>query len=458
MKVDEILKTIAKEIEKRGGRAILVGGSVRDHLLGIEAKDFDIEVYGLKNLDELENLLKVYGKVKLVGKSFGVLKFVYEQKEYDFAFPRIEKKVAKGHRGFDIRVDGSLAFREAARRRDFTINALGYDLKSQELLDPFGGRDDLKNQILKHIDENSFVEDPLRVYRGVQFCARFELKMEQKTKELCKNMTQRGELDELPKERVFEEIKKLLLKAKKPSIGFELLREFGVVERYFPELFALVGVAQDPIWHPEGDVWIHTMMVIDEMAKRRVGDERRDLILMLSALCHDLGKATTTEYIDGRYRSYRHEKEGVLPTISFIRRLSDESRLLDEITPIVANHLAPFTLHRDNASNKAVRRLSTKVNIPNLVKVAEADFYGRDTKEAREGEFEAGEWLLKRAKELEVLEEAPKPLLMGRDLIELGLKPSKRFKEILDHIYQMQLDGEIKSKTDAIKKVKEFNF
>ncbi len=455
MKTPKILQILSDIISQKGGKAIIVGGSVRDHFLGIKAKDFDIEVFGLSTLSELEEILKEWGRVELVGKSFGVLKFIYKDEVYDFAFPRVEKKVSQGHRGFEVEVDPKMEYKEAARRRDFTINSMGYDIKGGEFLDPFGGISDLEDKILRSVDSRSFVEDPLRVYRGVQFCARFDLIMANQTKELCKEMVARGDLEELAKERVFEEFKKLLLRAQKPSIGFELMRELGIL-RYFPELNALIGVEQDPIWHPEGDVWTHTMMVIDEMAKLRSGDDRLDLILMFGALCHDFGKATTTEFKDGRLRSHNHEKEGVEPTKSFLQRLTNKNSLIDEVTPLVANHLAPFTLHKDNSSPKAIRRLSTRVNINNLILVAKADFLGRGTIEAKEGNFEAGEWLKKRAKELEVEDSAPKPLLQGRDLIDLGLKPSKRFKEILDHSYEMQLDGKISTKQQAIKEIKDY--
>jgi tRNA nucleotidyltransferase (CCA-adding enzyme) len=331
---------------------------------------------------------------------------------------------------------------------------MGYDLESGEFLDPFDGRGDLDRRVLRHIDSKSFIEDPLRVYRGVQFCARFDLSMDDKTKELCKDMLNGGMLKELAKERVYEEIKKLLLRAKRVSVGFELLRELGILD-YFPELSALIGLKQDPIWHPEGDVWIHTMMVVDEAAKLRVGDDRDDLILMFGSLCHDFGKPSTTEFIDGRIRSRGHEKAGVLPTKSFLARLTNESSLIDEITPIVANHLAPSQLFKDNSSKAAIRRLSTRVNISKLIPVAKADFFGRDLKEARDGEFKAGDWLEIMAKELEVENSKPKMILQGRDLISLGLKPSPKFKRLLDLIYELQLDGKVTTKSEAIKKVKE---
>lgn len=449
MKIPKILQTISKTLASKGAKAIIVGGSVRDHFLGIAAKDFDIEVYGLENIEALEEILKNFGRVELVGKSFGVLKLFYQGEVYDFAFPRTEKKIAKGHKGFSIMIDGNYPYEQAARRRDFTINAMGYDIEEKRFLDPFGGREDMQAKVLRHIDEKTFVEDPLRIYRGVQFCARFGYRMAEETKALCTIMIEEGALEELAKERVYEEFKKLLLKADRPSKGFELMRELGVLQ-YFPELEALIGVEQDKQWHPEGDVWVHTMMVIDAMATLRTGDEKRDLMLMYAALCHDFGKPGTTEFIDGRIRSRGHEKAGIEPTVSFMARLTNEQDFIDQITPLVAHHLKPSQLFADNSSKAAVRRLSTKANIENLVIVAKADFLGRTTKDAQEGEFKAGEWLLEMAKSLDVTHAAPKPLLQGRDLIALGMRPSARFKEILDAVYAKQLDGEVGSLEEAI--------
>jgi len=266
MKLPKILQLISKALQAKGAKAIIVGGSVRDHFLKLPIKDYDIEVYGLESIQDLEELLVRYGSVNLVGKSFGVLKFSYEGEEYDFSFPRLESKTGAGHRGFSVEVDGALDFKTAARRRDFTVNALGYVVEKKAFLDPFGGLEDIKQKRLQHIDDETFIEDPLRVYRAVQFCARFEFELDSKTKALCQDMVDRGLLEELPKERVYSEWNKLLVKAAKPSVGFELMRELGLLKRYFPELHALVGVLQSPVWHPEGDVWVHTMMTVDEMA------------------------------------------------------------------------------------------------------------------------------------------------------------------------------------------------
>jgi tRNA nucleotidyltransferase (CCA-adding enzyme) len=456
MQVPKILKTISTHLQKQNAKAIIVGGSVRDHFLKLPSKDVDIEVYGLENMEMLEELLSSFGTVNLVGKSFGVLKFSYEGEEYDFSFPRREQKVGQGHKGFDVSVDGQLSYEEAAKRRDFTINALGYDIEEERSLDPFGGLEDIQAKKLRHIDDDTFVEDPLRVYRAVQFCARFGYSLAEETFALCKQMVEQGMLEELPKERVYEEWKKLLLKAPKPSLGFELMRELGILERYFPELYALIAIPQSPKWHPEGDVWVHTMMCVDEMIGLLEEDERYNLKMMFSILCHDLGKAVSTSVDEeGNIRSIGHEFTGLVLTKSFMSRLTQEHGFIETLLPLVEHHLKPSQFYAGNAKAPAIRRLATKVNIEELVIVSKADFLGRTTKEALTGVYEAGEWLLEKSKKLKVQNKPLDNLLQGRDLIALGMTPSARFKTILDEVYSLQIEGEITTTKEALEFVKE---
>jgi tRNA nucleotidyltransferase (CCA-adding enzyme) len=400
-------------------------------------------------LEELEDILSSYGSVNLVGKSFGVLKFVYEGEEYDFSFPRTEEKVAEGHRGFDIMCDGDLSFKEASLRRDFTVNAMGYDIEERVFLDPYGAKDDMKKGLLRHINDETFKEDPLRVYRAVQFCARFSYTLADETFALSKEMVEQGMLEELPKERVYTEFKKLLLKSQKPSIGFKLMRKLGIL-RYYPELEAIVGVPQSPRWHPEGDVWVHTLMSVDKMVTLQTGDDKRDLKMMFAILCHDLGKATHTQITPDKISAIGHELAGLEPTKSFLYRLTDEHDFIKSILPLVEHHLAPSIYHRGKAKNSTIRRLSTKVNIEELVTVARADFLGRTTEESLLGVYKAGDWLLKKAKELDVYNEPPKPLLQGRDLIALGIEPSKKYKILLDSVYKEQIEGKLVKRDEAI--------
>jgi len=450
MYLPKIIETISKRLHKHKAKAIVVGGSVRDHFLKLPIKDYDIEVYGLDDIEQLEKILVEFGSVNLVGKSFGVLKFVHEKEEYDFSFPRLESKVGKGHRGFDVETDGSMTFRQAALRRDFTVNAMGYDVEEKAFLDPFNAQEDIDAHLLRHIDDNSFVEDPLRVYRAVQFCARFGYELAPETKKLCRNMVKEGLLEELPKERIYKEFVKLLLKSPKPSLGFEEMRELGMLSS-FPELEAVIDVPQDPKWHPEGDVWVHTMMSVDAMAGLLGEDKKQNLKYMFTILCHDFGKANTTAMDeDGRIRAIGHEHEGIELTKSFMYRLTSEHDFIESILPLVEHHLKPSQFYTAKSKNKAIRKLAIKVNIEELVIVAKADFLGRTTKESLEGNYKAGEWLLEKAKSLKVQNRPLDNLLQGRDLIDLGLKPSPEFKMILDEVYELQMEGTICNKEEAL--------
>ena len=463
MYLPQILHTLSRAFQMQNARAIVVGGSVRDHFLNIPCKDYDIEVYGLESMEVLEAILAQYGSVNLVGKSFGVLKFIYEGGEYDFSFPRMEAKTGQGHRGFDVEVDGTLDYSVAAKRRDFTINALGYDIEAGKFIDPFNGLQDIKEKRVRHIEDNSFMEDPLRVYRAVQFCARFGFDLDLETQTLCQQMIENGMLAELPKERIYMEWQKLLLKSSKPSVGFELMRELGIVARYFPELNALIDVAQSPKWHPEGDVWVHTMMCLDAMAHicrsdcPHLDNKKLNLKYMFAILCHDLGKAThTTIDEEGCIRAIGHEKAGIIPTKSLMLRLTEEYDFIESLLPLVEHHLKPSQFYAGKAKASAIRRLATKVNIEELVVVAKADFLGRRTEESLAGAYHAGEWLLEKAKDLNVGNKPLDYLLQGRDLIALGLEPSPKFREIIDAIYTQQLNGKLNTKEEALTYVKRY--
>jgi tRNA nucleotidyltransferase (CCA-adding enzyme) len=452
IKLPNILTKILKLLQEKGAKPILVGGCVRDHFLNLQIKDYDIEVFHIENFETLTKYLEQFGKVKLVGKSYGVLKLSFDKQEYDFALPRVEKKIAKGHKGFEVISNSNLSFKDAAIRRDFTINALGYDFINEEILDPFDGLNDLENKILRHIDDNSFIEDPLRVYRAIQFASRFDFILDEKSFDLCKKMVLNGNLEELPNERIFEELKKLFLKSSKPSIGFELLKGLGIL-KYFPELKALIGCEQEPEYHPEGDVWIHTLMCLDEMVKLKTGDEYKDLVLFFAILCHDFGKPLCIKVIDDKITSHKHESLGIEPTISFLEKLTNDKKLIADVLPLVKNHLTPFQLYLHNSSDKAVKRLALKVDIEMLCLVCLADCLGR-TIEDKCKCHEAISWLKNRASQLEVTNSGPKAIVMGKDLIALGFAPGVLFKEILDYAFDLQLDEDL-SKELIIEKIKE---
>ncbi len=425
-------EVISREVASAGGRALLVGGSVRDALLGETAKDLDFEVYGLEP-ETLKSQLGEHFKLDLVGQSFGVLKIAHL--DIDVSIPRRESKRGLGHKGFEIQSEPTLTVTEAAERRDFTINAMAFDPLSGELLDPYGGRRDLEDKILRHVSEK-FAEDPLRVLRGMQFVARLGLDAAPETVALCRQIGREG----LARERIFEEWRKLILTGREISKGLNFLRTTGWV-KYHPELEVLIDCPQDPEWHPEGDVWTHTCHVMDAFAGERLGDPWEDLVVGFGALCHDLGKpATTTHDDDGRIRSKGHEEQGEEPTRSFLERMTRQTQLADEVVPLVREHLKPTVLFKAGASAAAVRRLARRVGrIDRLVRVARADHAGRPPLPF-DG-FPAGDWLLEQANALHVADSKPVQIVMGRHLIALGQTPGRHFKDLLEACLDAQLDG-----------------
>jgi tRNA nucleotidyltransferase (CCA-adding enzyme) len=438
------LRILLDQIKKSNGLGIMVGGCVRDHLLGIKAKDIDIEVYGVDRTI-LETILTKKFSVVPVGKTFGIFKVIVTinslKQSFDVALPRLENKLGRGHKGFIINTDPFMAFFDASSRRDFTINAMGIDPDKNELLDPHEGEKDLKNRVLRHVSE-AFKEDPLRVLRAAQFCARFDLRLHDSTKKLCKSL--RDELFTLSKERIYEEFKKLLL-SKKPSIGLEILRKTDALA-LFPQLAALIGCPQDPIWHPEGDVWTHTLMVTDEalniVFKLDLVEEEK-LIVVAAALCHDLGKPFTTSFKDGHIKSHGHEQAGEIPTREFLTNMGFPKKLHDDVVALVKEHLKPHQLYsrREEVSDGAIRRLTNRVNIEHLLMVSKADFLGRTTPEAL-NRFDPSEpWLKKKVQELLGPDLSCKPILLGRHLIALSQKPGVKFSKILREAFEAQMDG-----------------
>jgi len=433
----QLAHVIARAAKDAGGRALIVGGWVRDRLLGRESKDIDVEVFGI-DAAALKPMLETFGRVDTVGESFTVYKIA----GLDVSLPRRESKTGRGHKGFTVVGDPSLSIEEAARRRDFTINAISFDPLTEEYLDPFNGRADLAAKRLRVVDAATFGDDSLRVLRALQFAARFELGLDDDTKRICRSIA----LDDLPAERVWGEIEKLLLAAERPSIGWALALELGVVDALFPGLKALVGCEQEPEWHPEGDVWVHTLQVIDR-ARERIGDLERPqaVTVMLGALCHDLGKPATTAFIDGRIRSPFHEEAGVAPTHALLDTLNvnslDGYDVRGQVIGIVANHLKPGAFHKvPNVSDGAFRRLALKVDLELLARVAKSDCLGRVP-----GDFDctAMDWFLERARALGVEHGAPKPFVLGRHVLAHGVTPGPHVGIVLKQIYEMQLDGRI---------------
>jgi tRNA nucleotidyltransferase (CCA-adding enzyme) len=345
-----------------------------------------------------------------------------------------------GHRGFQVELDPNLPFEEASRRRDLTINSMGWDPLTNEIFDPHGGREDIRQKILRATDRATFSEDPLRGLRVAQFAARFHMDPEPLLLELCRSL----DLSELPGERLLEEFRKMLLKSPSPSRGLEILRQSELL-RFFPELQAMVGVPQDPEWHPEGTVWEHTLMVLDEAAKAKTGDDAQDLIVLFAALSHDLGKPETTFEENGRIRSPQHSEKGEGPTESFLRRLQASPEFINQVKALVRFHLAPTLMVVEGATGKGFRRLARNLeeagtNSQQLFLVGRADHFGRTTAEALARYYPYGEIFLKTVSDLGVDRAAEKDVVLGRHLIARGLSPSPQFTPILEKCREIQYE------------------
>ncbi len=452
MSLPDKVVNLAETVRNAGGRAILVGGCVRDELMGARPKDRDVEVYGIAP-EKLREILDSLGDVNVVGEAFTVYKL---GNDLDVSIPRRERKVSKGHKGFVVEGDPEMSFEQACSRRDFTVNAILKDPLTDEIIDPFDGRADIEKKVLRHVSSDTFAEDSLRVLRAAQFAARFEFDIAPETAEMCKTI----DVTDLPKERIWGELEKLLLKSQKPSIGLKWLYDLGVVDQLFPEMKALVGVPQEPEWHPEGDVDVHTLMVANE-ARKLIDDlpYERQVAVMLGALAHDFGKPPTTEFIDGRTRSRGHDEAGVNPTLTFLDTLGvftlNSFDVRNQIVQLVRYHLKPGEYYKAKSpvGDGAFRRLARKVEPDLLYRVAKADSLGRNPEWLPKEKWfgsEAQEWFIQKVRELQIERKAPEPILMGRHLIELGLAPSPEFKKILDAVYEMQLDSKINSLDEAI--------
>jgi len=457
MDIPEKIPELAEAARAAGGRALLVGGCVRDELMGRQPKDWDVEVYGI-DPPRLREMLDRFGEVNVVGEAFTVYKI---GAHLDISLPRRERKTGRGHRAFMVEGDPAMTIEDATSRRDFTVNAILKDPLTGEIIDPFHGREHLAAKILRAVSPKTFSEDSLRVLRAAQFAARFEFDIDQQTVDLCRAI----DLSDLPAERIWGEIEKLLVRARRPSTGFDWLRKLGAIDQLFPELKALIDVPQDAEWHPEGDVFVHTCLVIDR-ARELIDDldYPRQVTVMLAALCHDFGKPATTAFVDGRTRSREHEEAGVEPTNTFLDRLNihtlDGYDVRAQVIALVRDHLKPgeFYKKRNEVGDGAFRRLARKCELELLYRVARADSLGRNAEYVPREKWytaEAQEWFIARARELAVASQPPAPILLGRHLLELGLEPGPRIGEITKAVYEMQLDGRVRDLDDAKEAAKE---
>lgn len=449
MKIPKELQQIAVKIGEEGGTPILVGGAVRDYLMGRSSKDLDVEVFGL-HYNQLIPILKKFGKVSAVGKAFGVLKLSVGGKHLDFSLPRNDRKTGSGHKGFHIQTNPEMTFREAASRRDFTINALGYNLITGEILDEFHGRSDLKKRILRVVDPETFGEDPLRVLRGIQFAARFKLRVTENSLQVFRKLV--DSVDELPRERIFRELKKLLMKSRQPSIGLKLSDDIGLVRKLFPELNALHEVAvSTPDW-TSVPAWSHTLNVVDEAARLKNGNSESDMTLMLSALCINFDSLDISESSKDKWDISQPDDSASELTRKFLQRMTNEIRLISLTEALVREYCFLKQHFRSQTIKDGwIKRMALRVNITLLVRLAKADFFAGFKKQNRPQRFAFGEWLMGRYYALG-LDDSSKyqPLLLGRHLISLGLKPGPEFGRILQEAYDMQLDDKISTLDEAL--------
>ena len=420
--VSQTVIKLCQEVRQAGGRALLVGGWVRDFVRGFETVDYDIEVYGIE-AGKLRGLLDQYGRVDAVGEAFTVYKVRLRDGDkrfvVDVSLPRRESKTSRGHRGFVVEGDPSMSIEEAACRRDFTINAIMYDPLTEEYLDPYGGREDLQRKLIRVVDPNTFVEDSLRVLRAMQFASRFQFEIEAATVQLCRGI----DLSDLPAERIWAEVEKWLLQSERPSIGLRAAHELGIIEKLWPEIQALIDT------NPES--FLRLGRRLDE-ARKLIDDLPRPkrIAVMLAALCSDFGKQAN----------------------GFLARLKvftvDHYDVRSQALSLIRHREIPETWFRRAAqiTDGDFRRLALRVEPGLIHRLSLAD----NLSDGVDASLEIAKWFVSRVRELGVEMEAPKPLLMGRHVLAFGLEPGPRIGEITRAVYEMQLDGEVSTIDDAI--------
>ena len=443
-KLPAALLKLCQHLANSKAQTWLVGGSVRDLLLGIAPNDFDLEVYGLESTALLA-ALKQLGKTEHVGQQFGVFKLWLDGYAFDVALPRSEIKTAAGHRGFDVSTDPFISIHQASLRRDFTINAMMLDPLKGSFIDQHGGANDLSNKVLRHVSP-AFAEDPLRPLRAMQFAARFQLHLHPDTANLCRTLI--SEAASLPKERIWSEWQKWG-QASTPSYGLQTLHDSGWINLY-PNLEALPACPQNPQWHPEGNVWIHTLQVCDQaanVAKRHQLKSKVKEQLIFAALCHDLGKPDVTHTdASGMIRSPGHSEAGITGSTDFLSSIGAPKQLIQYVLPLVAEHITH--LH-GQLTTRAVRRLSHRLEPANIElweMLVEADASGRAPSLPSRP---ALNWL-KMAQQLHHHQQKPKAILTGKTLLKLGYTSGVDMGSILKQAYEAQLDGQFNDEKSAI--------
>jgi len=440
---DKVLDVVSA-IEAAGGRALLVGGSVRDALFGKVSKDFDVEVYGME-AGKIEEIVRAHGKVNEVGMAFGILKLSFgEDIDVDVSLPRTDSKTGEGHTGFDVKTDPNMSIADAALRRDFTINTVAADPVRGTIYDAHGGVKDIHERRLRVTDRELFADDPLRILRGVQFIGRFGLEIDADSFQIMQEMV--PQLHEISSERFWEEWKKLFLKSEKPSLGLSAAMSLGVMREMYPQ-FVEMREDQQSDEHSDVDKWIHTLASVDEAAKivRREQLPSKDaFMLMLAVMCSNLSRGD----ISGGRASEKPATRNTEAAKRFLESIKSDNKTRDLVLSLITSRSVPGKLYVDDhvrgrvVTDGQIRRLADQIHpatIEQLVLLAEADHLGRGvfSTDSRDDlimpadSFPARDWLLARARELGIESKKAGSLIQGRDLITAGFKPGTHFSRLI---------------------------
>jgi len=463
-------------VEHFGENIYAVGGYIRDKLLGRKTNGGMVDLIITHNpVEKITQTLEKFGKVNLVGKSFGVIKFVMDKTTYDIALPRKDypksKDRKRGHKDFIIEADPEIPLKKDLQRRDFRCNSMALRLSDDKLIDHFNGAKDVEERILRLTNPKAFPEDPLRVLRAARFASTLEFKVDPEIYEISKHIDLTG----LSVERITEELFKILLDSSSPSKGLEEMFRLDALRQLFPDLYQLTLSIQDSSFHPEKDayghhtVWVHTLITVDQ-AKRLAQSQgikgQRKLALLLAALFHDVGKPETAqwEFKKGRMviTNNRHDIKGKKITKKILDQYKIHSRegydLRKTILRLIRCHHRASELwqNREVITKRAFNRLAADVEgeIELLAVLDAADRAGRSHNPVHNLDKES-RWLLEKFKELKVSKESIKPLIMGRDLIKLGGKPGPKMGKILKKLYQLQLDDKFRTKKQGLEIAKE---
>lgn len=437
------ITTIVQALSASGGRALLVGGAVRDVLREVEVKDLDIEVHGMQ-IEQVEAILKRFGHVRTVGKQFGVLKI--DGIDVDWSIPRSDSAGRKPK----VTLNPYMSIQDAFSRRDLTINAMGIDLITFKLEDPFNGQKDLENNILRAPDPEKFKEDPLRFFRVMQFVGRLEMYPDHELNELCKKM----DLSEIAQERIYGEFEKLFTKSQRPSLAIQWLQDSGRLKEILPELYATIGIAQEPSWHPEGDVFEHTKQSMDAAAQKEYATKDEKFLMVCALLCHDLGKAVTTQEVDGKIRALKHDIKGMALSYALLGRITGKNDIKDVVKKMVKYHMTPGQFIKNHAGHKAYKRLAQKLhpelNCKQLALLAVCDKAGRNP--AKGAPFSDVMYpdiqkFLDEAEKYGVLLQPEAPILMGKDVLDF-IPPGPKMGRALSLAYKLQITKGITDKEE----------